>query len=162
MVVAAIILVKLGQEAYRWYAYADERQQIRTMSLRLEDAGFGVIRTQLEADSLRDVIVASDSVLSAFRPRLERYERRATLGTLPSTLHDSYRAELERYNRLVEERNARLYEWETVIGRNHEVVDRFNRLADSIRAVAAAMGEPYYDVPGPVEMAARRGLVAPD
>jgi predicted nucleic acid-binding Zn-ribbon protein len=161
MVLVAVILVRFGQEGYRWYAFGEERAQIRAMTERLEEVGYRVVRTQLQADSLRSSIEAADSLLENARRRMDAYERRASLGILPHAQFESYRRELETFNRDVTERNHRLAHWETVIGENHAVVEHYNQLADSIRAVAASMGEPYFDVPAPVEMAARRGLTPP-
>jgi hypothetical protein len=161
LVLTMVILLKLGQEGYRWHAYSNEREQLRDMSGRLEDAGYSVIRTQMRADSLRDSVLAADSLLASARGSLQNYEAYSNRGRLPPGLYDRYSHELSQFNLLVGERNARLTEWENAVGQNHEVVARYNRLADSIRAVAAAMGEPYFDVPSPAEMAARRGLTAP-
>jgi hypothetical protein len=162
LVLVVVILLKFGQEGYRWHAYSSEREQLRELSGRLEDAGYRVIRTQLRADSLRDSVLAADSVLAVARTGLKSYEAHADRGRLPPGLYDRYSRELESFNRTVVERNGRLAEWESAVEQNHEAVSRFNRLADSMRSVAAAMGEPYYDVPSPVEMAARRGLTAPE
>jgi hypothetical protein len=162
LVLTMVILLKLGQEGYRWHAYAGEREQLREMSGRLEDVGYRVIRTQMQVDSLRDSVLSADSLLSSARANLQDYEAHSNRGRLPPGLYERYSRELAHFNRLVSERNARLTEWENAVGQNHEVVARYNRLADSIRAVAATMGEPYYDVPSLVEMAARRGLTAPE
>jgi predicted nucleic acid-binding Zn-ribbon protein len=160
-VVAALLAVKLLQEGYRWYAYGDQRDQIREMTHRLEDLGYRVIRTQLAADSLRDQIESVDTELDRERRRMDAMERRATLGALTHQDFERYRVELDAFNQRIGERNARLSAWQEVISENHDVVSRYNQLADSIRAVAATMGEPYFDVPAPVDMAARRGLTAP-
>jgi hypothetical protein len=160
-VVALLVGVKLAQEGYRWYAYEDEREQIREMTARLEELGYRVIRSQLAADSLRGIIERTDARLEEERRRMEGYERRATLGALDMSGLERYRMELDAHNRSVTDRNRRLVVWQEVIAENHQVVSHYNSLADSIRAVAASMGEPYYDVPAPVEMAARRGLTAP-
>jgi hypothetical protein len=161
LVVVAIVTVKVGQEAYRWHAFEGEREQIREMTVRLEEHGYQVIRTHLRVDSLRASIERSDAALDSARRTLDAYERRATLGRLDPEASRRYREELDVFNAAVSERNTRMYEWESALGENHEVVARYNRLADSVRAVAARMGDPYYDVPAPVEMAARRGLIAP-
>ncbi|CAN5623549.1 hypothetical protein BH23GEM8_BH23GEM8_09010 [soil metagenome] len=162
LVLTVVILLKFGQEGYRWHAYSGEREQLREISVRLEDAGHTVIRTQIRADSLRDSVLASDSLLATARASLQNYEAHAERGRLSTGLYDRYSRELAHFNRIVGERNGRLSEWESAIEQNHEVVARYNRLADSLRSVAASMGEPYYDVPSPVEMAARRGLTAPE
>ncbi len=160
-VIGLLVGVKLAQEGYRWYAYEDEREQIRQMTDRLEELGYRVIRSQVAADSLRSIIEETDVVLDSDRRRMDAFERRATLGALDPIALERYRTELDEHNRRVTERNRRLVVWQEVITENHRVVGHFNGLADSIRAVAASMGEPYYDVPAPVEMAARRGLTAP-
>jgi len=162
LVLLAIILVKVGEEGYRWYAFADQREQLREMNTRLEEAGYQLVHGRIQVDSLRGALVAADAELAEGRTRLDSLERFADRATLPPGVYERYRAELTRFNRSVAQRNALLVGLESSVHRNHEAVDRYNVLADSIRAVAASLGEPYYDVPSPVELAARRGLVYPE
>lgn len=159
VVLLGLILLRVGQEGYRWWAYADERDQLRELTARLEEVGFEVVWTQLAADTLRQRIEEADSMLRSARVRVDGYERRAERGTLPTHLYEGYRSELDAYNREARGRNAGVRRWEEVVVRNHAAVTRYNALADSIRTVAAAIGEPYYPVPTPLEVAARRGLV---
>jgi hypothetical protein len=157
-VLLAVVLVKVGHETYRWWAYAEEREQLRALTTRLEEAGFDVVSTQLAADSLRRGMLRTDSVLDLTRQRVGEYERRAEGGTLPPHLFEGYRTELATFNRRVAERNETLYRWEEVVTRNHVAVGRYNAIADSMRLLATGIGEPYFPVPSPLEAAARRGL----
>jgi len=161
LLLLAVILVKVGEEAYRWFAFADQREQLREMDSRLEETGYQLVRSQIGVDSLRAMVEWSDAQLTEGRSRLDSIEQFADRGTLPPGLYDRYRAELSGFNRRVAERNAIVNDLESAVRRNHSMVDRYNVLADSIRAVAAALGEPYYNVPSPVELAARRGLIHP-
>ena len=47
-------------------------------------------------------------------------------------------------------------EWREVVNNNHHYVDRYNLLADSMRSVAGRMGEPYYPIRTPAEIATSR------
>jgi hypothetical protein len=161
VVLLAVVAMKLGHEAYRWFAYADERAELREMTERLEGAALEVVISQLATDSMRASIEAADSRLGELRERVDEFEKWSHRGTLPEHLHRRYRMELDRYNAQVAERNSRLDRWEEVVGRNHSAVAHYNRLADSVRLVAARMGEPFYPVPSPVEVAIRRGLLDP-
>ena len=58
----------------------------------------------------------------------------------------------------VRRRNDKLGEWRAVVESNHAAADRYNLLADSMRSVAARMGDPYYAVPSPVELAVAHGI----
>ena len=58
------------------------------------------------------------------------------------------------------ERNALYREWRGLVDSNRTYVERYNVIVDSIRAAATAMGEPYYPIPTPAEIAARRGAGA--
>jgi hypothetical protein len=154
--------VRVGQEVYRWYAFADHRAEMRGMTARLDEIGMAVVGSYIDSDTLRSSVVRMDARLSAARARVEAYEARGNRGTLPQTLFDEYRRELESYNGLIAERNRRLSGWEDAVSLNHEAVARYNRLADSIRHVAAAIGEPFYAPATPAEVAERRGLRLPE
>ena len=160
-VLALVVALKIGHDLWRWWAYAEERAELRSLTARLEEVGVEVVRTQLAADSLRHGILRSDSALNLARDRVDAYESWTEGGVLPGELYARYRGELASFNRQVAERNERLTRWEEVVVRNHTVVARYNELADSIRLVAARIGEPYYPVPTPVELAERRGIRLP-
>lgn len=160
LIAAAVVLAaNLARQTYRWYAYADERQELRRMGVELESAGLAVMRTQLFADSLRAVIEAADHELRDDRLSLDRIERRADGDGLPPALYEEYRRGLDLYNGRVAARNERFEQWRGVVTRNHGAVDRYNLLADSMRLLGARMGEPYLSIPSPAELAVRHGLV---
>lgn len=159
LLVALVAVVNLGRQVYGWIAYADERASLQGLSERLEDAGLEVMRTQLSADSLRVQIQAMDSELGGRKQSVASFERFVRDGALPAHLYDAYRTELEGYNRQVQIRNARFARWKEVVVRNHAAVGRYNGLADSIRSLADQIGEPYFQIPSPVELAVKRGLV---
>lgn len=152
-----VVAVNLARQGYGWVAYADERAELRRLAVRLDSAGLTVVRTSVEAARLREVIEEADGWLADQRRELDRVERRAAGGGVPPTLYDGYLRTLERYNERVNERNDRFERWREVVTANHHAVDRYNALADSMRAVGARMREPYIDVPSPAEVAARHG-----
>jgi hypothetical protein len=161
-VAAVIVLVatlKFAQQVYRWVVFADERSQIGRVEAELQEAALGVIRTQITADSLRIRIEAVDSNLDQEREQLDRYESQALRGTISRSTETRYRAELASYNRQVAQRNELFLDWRETIDRNHAQVDRYNLLADSVRTLAAEIGEPYYPILSPAEVAERRGLL---
>lgn len=151
--------VKLGREIYRWAAFGAERAELVALRERVLDAGAEVVRTGTLTDSLRQEIEGEDQLLAQQRRAVERYDRYAHDGALPAHLYPAYREELDRFNRRVEERNARADHWRTLVQSNRDAVSRYNALADSIRAVAARLGEEYYSVPLPAEAATERGFV---
>jgi hypothetical protein len=59
----------------------------------------------------------------------------------------------------VSERNELFADWRATVEANHEHVRRYNRLVDEIREGAARMGEAYFPIPSPAEVAYRRGLL---
>jgi hypothetical protein len=158
LAVAVLLLVgiQLAREAFRWYAYAEERSAVQRLVGELEEAGVEVVRTQLRADTLRHEIEAADRALGEVRAEVAAYERQARSGSISPRLYPGYRDRVEEFNRRVAQRNARLEEWEETILRNHRAVGRYNLMADSIRWYTARMGEPYYSIPTPAELAARR------
>lgn len=159
LLVALLAAVNLGRQVYGWFAYADERGALQGLSDRLEVAGLEVMRTQLGADSLRRRIQQMDRELGSRKQSVAAFERFVQDGALPAHLYDAYRAELDGYNRQVQGRNEVFARWKEVVVRNHAAVGRFNGLADSIRSLADRIGEPYFQIPSPVEIAAERGLV---
>lgn len=157
-----VALVLIGTHAaygtYRWLAFAEERAQLRALNAQVDVAGFQVIRTQLRVDSLQRRIGGLDRELRTVRSALARFGEHEVEGALPPALHAQYRAEIARYNQRVEQRNGWFARWQAAVRNNAAAVRRYNRLADSIRSVAARMGEPYYNIPSPVEAAVRQGL----
>jgi hypothetical protein len=156
LAVLLIAAAKLGQQLYRWYAYSEERREIGRLYAELEEAGMGVIRTQVRADTLRWAIARADEGLAASREELARYEGQLERGRLSRVLEGAYRRGLGAHNQGIVERNELFSDWRTVADSNRAFVDRYNLLADSIRRVAARMGEPYYPVPSPAEIASRQ------
>lgn len=155
-VVGALLVMMVGREVYRWVAYREERSEFVHMRERLIDAGAAVMETRSASETLRAEVEAGDARLKSERAVVQRYTRYARHGALPAHLFGGYREALDRYNQQVSERNRKVGEWQTIIARNHAAVDRFNALADSMRTAAAAMGDPYYAVPSPLQAAAER------
>ncbi|MEX2571004.1 MAG: hypothetical protein WD737_06840 [Gemmatimonadota bacterium] len=160
-ILVMIAAAKVGQQLWRWYAFADERVAVATLEAQLDSAGLGVISTHLRADSLRIAIEGLDDELARSRQQLDRYERQAGSGGMLQSLQGRHRDDLAAFNQRVRERNAHFSGWRTVVDSNHVYVDRYNLLVDSIQALTARMGEPYYSIPSPAEIANRHGLEAP-
>jgi hypothetical protein len=158
IVAALLIAANVGRQGYRWFAFADERADLRRLSAKLEATALAVMRTQILADSLRRTIETVDAGLGGDRQELSRVERRAEGDGLPPLLYDEYRRGLERYNARVVTRNRDFERWREVVSRNHRAVDGYNALADSIRGLGNRMGEPYIAIPSPAEVAVRHGL----
>jgi hypothetical protein len=159
VILALLVFARVAHQTYRWYAHDEERARIEALSALLEDVGLRVVTTQLAGDSLRALVEQMDRGLAGTRAAIAAYERHAVGGALPAHLYGAYRGDLDAHNRRVVERNARFEQWREAVGRNHAAVTRFNSLADSIRVAAAAMGEPYYSIPTPAEIALEHGLV---
>jgi hypothetical protein len=157
-IAAALLVVNLGRQLYRWAAFADERDDLRRLGVELDGAALGVMRTQLLADSLRGAIQTLDSRLEAQRAALAALERAANGGGLPPQLYEEYRADLDEYNGSVAARNDGFDRWRAVVERNHLAVGNYNVLADSIRSIGVTIGEPYISIPSPAEVAVRHGL----
>lgn len=157
-VLVLVIVFKVGHELYRWVAFSDERARLRDFSGSIDDIGVRVVRTQLRADSLQAVIESLDRGLDTARKAVAKYESKSVGGAIPERFYAAYRAKLDAYNRAVRERNAQLGQWHAVVDSNHVASDEYNSLADSIRAVAGQMGEPYYPIPSPMELAAQAGV----
>lgn len=156
---AALVLllaVKMGKELYDWRAHADDRARLVAVRGRLVDAGAEIMRTRAQLDTLKGVLDREDGALERERRALGAYDRKAQGSALPTHLYEAYRADLDRYNEHVARRNESFHTWQAVLARNHSAVDRYNALADSLRAVAEVLGDPYYQVPSPLEAAAER------
>jgi hypothetical protein len=160
-VTAVIVAINVVRQLYRWFAFEEERVELVRLNHEVEGTALEVMRTQLQADSLRGVIQEMDGDLGAQRRGLQRLERRAGEGGLPPLLFQEYRQLLDETNDLVAVRNHSFEEWRTVVEGNHRAVRRYNALADSIRGIGAKMGEPYLSIPSPAEVATRHGLRVP-
>ena len=162
LLVVLIVAAKAGAEWLRWATSGEERAQIRTLREQVVDVGVDVVRAQARADTLRLAIEREDSALERQRVALDRYTGRAQDGALSADVYARYRRELTRYNAHVTARNESFARWQQERMRSGAAVDRYNRLSDSIRSIAARIGEPYYPVPLPIEAAAERGLIRVD
>lgn len=151
-IVLLVLVVRLSEQLYRWWAFAEERAAIAQLDEELRRVAVGVISTQLRADTLRKSIERVDSELAAGRGEVDLYEGRAGREDLGDSLEGVYREVVGRYNQMIEERNELFSTWQEVVDENHRYVDRYNLLADSIRTLAASMGEPYYPIRSPAEM----------
>ena len=158
VVLGVLVAARVAHQTYQWYAHDEERARIQGLTEELEHVGLDVVRTQLAIDSLRAVVEEMDHQLEGTRAAVAAYQRHAVGGALPAHLYEAYRGDLEIHNRRVVERNARFDQWREAASRNHAAVRRFNALAESIRATAAEMGEPYYSIPTPAEIALEHGL----
>jgi hypothetical protein len=159
--VSFIGAIKLGQQLYRWAAFGEERERISALDHSLQEAGLGVIATQVRSDSIRAVIASIDEELAVSRSRLENFERLASSRAISSTVEQAYRRDLAAHNADISRRNELFRAWAEIIGVNHVHVERYNTLVDSIRKLAADMGEPYYPILSPAEIASRNGVPAP-
>ena len=162
LVLLAVIGIKLSEQLYRWAAFRDERRQVGEMRERLLDSGAELTLSRAESRKQRLAMEEDDRKLEAERRSLMRYNRYSNGGFLPTALYDAYKEELERYNRHVVERNGRLRAYQQAHDRYAAAVDLYNARADSVRAIAARMGEPYYAVPTPLEAAVQRGVLKPE
>jgi hypothetical protein len=156
-----VAAIKLGQQLYRWAAFGEERARISALDSSLQEAGLGVISTQVRSDSIRAVIASIDEQLTVSRDRLDRYERQAAERSISTSTERAYRRELADHNANIRRRNQLFREWADIIDVNHVHVERYNTIVDSIRGLAADMGEPYYPILSPAEIASRNGVPAP-
>lgn len=152
-------LAKIGQQVYRWQAFSAERVAIGRLEGELELSALGVIGTQITADSLRRAILDADETLGAAQRRLDRVDSDVLGTSLPRAQEMVYRRNLGDYNEQVARRNELVKRWRETLEENHVHVDRYNAVADSIRGLADRMGEPFYPIRSPAEIAATRGLV---
>lgn len=158
-VLVLVVVFKLANELYRWVAYADERSRLSQLTGAIDSVGVRVVRTQITADSLQHIVEEMDRGLDGARRGVAEFEGRSVDGAIPRRIYAEYRKRLDAYNLAVRTRNARLAEWRGVVESNHQASARFNALADSMRAVATRMGEPYYEIPSPIELAVKHGLI---
>lgn len=156
-----VVGVKLSDQVYSWLAYGPERQQVKVLRAQAIDAGAQLVRTRQESDSMRAVLHAEDAALEQELEALRRYDELAHDGSLPPDVYERYRGDLTHYNAHVGERNAKLAAWQEILARNHEAVNRYNMLSDSIHDIATRMGNPYYSIPTPAEAAIEKGVLRP-
>jgi hypothetical protein len=159
LVLGGVVAIRQGQELFHSYVYADELTRLDRMVNVLEEDGVQVVRTRMRADSLRAIIEEIDRELVKRKEAVSAYDRHVSQGALPSRLYTAYRRELDAYNRRVMERNQVFERWKAVVVENHAAVGRYNSRADTIRALADRIGEPYFRIPSPVEAAAERGIL---
>ncbi len=159
-IVALVAALKLSQQLYRFVVERDERLEIARMEDEIEEAGYGIIITQLQADSLREVIDSLDAEIEQVRAELDEVERRLANGEGSNIVELSYRQRINAYNRRVRERNELYGRWRTIADSNSTYVRRYDALFDSIRTATTALGEPYYPIPTPAEIMARRRSAA--
>jgi len=152
-VLLVIVGVKLSEQAYALVAFRDERAQARELRERLLQTGAELVAARAEFDTLKHRVEAEDSVLQKELRALRRFTR---MGSLTQQVYDRYERERLRYNLHVEERNDLAREWEASARRHESHAEQYNRLADSLQALAVRMGEPYYQVPTALEAAAER------
>lgn len=159
VVLLAIVGVKLSEQLYRFVAFRDERAQARVLQERLLDAGARVELARTEDRRMRTLLAEDDERLERERARLMRLQSGLEHEPASMAEYEQYRAALEAYNRHVVARNGRNREHQAFRERLLASVEEYVALGDSIRAVAAAMGEHYYSVPTPLEAAVARGVV---
>ena len=154
----AIIAVELAHDVYRWYAFSEERAQLRVLNEMVDAAGVAVVKTQLREDSLLDRIEAMDQALESSRDAFTAYDERARDGSLTAGGYQQYRARIARYNDQIAVRNAWIVRYQRAVSGNRDAVKQYNRLAEEIRSIAARMGEQHYNIPSPVEAAVKNGM----
>ena len=153
---SVLLLARVGQQVYRWQTFAPERVEIGRLEGELETAGLGVVRSQVEADSIQAALEAMDVELRDTRGTLDLLERSALNTRARGSVSGYYRA-LEAYNRRVRSRNELFASWRESLESNQRFVDRYNLVADSIRFLAESMGELYYPILTPAEIAVDNG-----
>jgi len=108
------------------------------------------------------VLQQEDAGLEEERRQLMRLQHGLEAGPVSAEQYDEYRQALETYNHHVVSRNGRVQQYQTVRERYATNWERHAALADSVREIAARMGEPYYSVPTPLEAARARGVITVD
>lgn len=161
LVVLFLLLVafRVAQDGYAWLSHGPERARYTELREQLLDAGVEVVRTRARADTLRSRREAADRALDPDREALDLYQERMEREVLPRAAYAAYRDRVERYNRRVEILNRRSRELNAAMARSQRAQRRYYALADSVRAVARVLGDPYHPVPTPEEAAAERGII---
>lgn len=158
-VVLLLVAFGIGRDLYQWYAYRTERETVLRLRAAAVNAGAELVVLTRRAEAMRRTAERADSVVGEDVAALRRYERYVRGSTLPALVYPLYERDWRRYQRAVAARDAALARFGESRDRLRALASRYNLLADSIRAVAARMGDPYYHVPLPVEAAAERGLL---
>jgi hypothetical protein len=160
-VVLTLVLLgsfRVGQQLFRWYAFSEERVELARLEAALEEEALGIVSTRLDAETLRRRVEVLDSELRERRQQLDASERQLVTLRPERSSAVRFQTELELYNQRVGERNSVFGDWRNTLLRNQEHVWRYNILVDSIRAAAERMGEPFYPIRTPAEIAATRGV----
>ena len=160
-VLLVIVGVKASEQLYSLVAFRDERAQVRGVRDALAESGARIVETEARLKEMRAALQAEDVALERELRSLQRYYRQARGNALPAAIYDDYSVDLARYNAHVSQRNTMLAELDGV--RDGYVADlrRYDQLADSIHALAVRMGEPYYQIPSPLEAATQVPRTAP-
>jgi hypothetical protein len=153
-VLLVIVGVKASEQLYGYVAFRDERVAVRSLRAELGGAAAQLVTVRARMDSLHKAIDAEDAQLTRELAGLHRYQRQARHRQLPRGLYEQYMQSLQEYNLHVESRNVIHREWQLLAARRDNLAYRYDSLADSIHALAVRMGQPYYQVPGPLEAAA--------
>jgi hypothetical protein len=154
-VILVIAGIKGSEQLYSFVAYRDERAAVRTLRADLVHTGTDLVAVRGRKDTLYAEIKGRDRELERELRHMQGILR-ANGRTLPPELYERYNAERIRYNLHIDERNARLREWQELDERHLALAGRYNLLADSIHGIAVRMGEPYYQVPSALEAAQER------
>ncbi|HEU0016583.1 MAG TPA: hypothetical protein VFQ45_23075 [Longimicrobium sp.] len=157
LVLLTILGIKASEQVYRAVAFRDERAEVRRLRRDLAPISADLLGARAEGDSLRRALAAEDRALGRRAQALRRYNRIARHGRLPADVYAEYRAEAAQYDSNAAVYDALVRRLEGVHAREHAAITRYNLLADSIHALAARMGRPYYEVPSPLEAAAEAG-----
>ena len=161
-VLLAFVGVKLSEQLYRYVAFRDERAQVAVLRDRLLDAGAALEVARGEHRAAREALEAQDELLEQERRGLMRLQRAVESGPVSEAQYAGYRTALETYNHHVVDRNGRYQSYQDIRDRWVGSVESYTSLADSVRQIAARMGEPYYSVPTPLEAAVARGVIKPE
>lgn len=153
-VMLVIVGVKASEQLYGFVAFRDERTQVKALRAQLGGAASELVAARARMDSLHRDIDAQDLKLTRELAGLHRFQRQARHRQLPPALYDSYMAALQEYNLRVESRNLVHREWQQLAARRDGLAFRYDSLADNIHSLAVRMGQPYYQVPSPLEAAA--------
>lgn len=152
-VLLVVVGVKLSEQAYALVAFRDERALARDLRERLGQTGDELVSARAREDSLRALISDEDAQLERELRVVRRFHREARQGYLTPERHAEYTEQLSRYNTRVVARNEVLRSFEALHTRHQAAAERYNRLADSLHALAVRMRQPYYQVPTALEAA---------
>lgn len=161
VVFLGVVVLLVGRETYRWFAYADERNALLAMRPEIVNAGAEAVRTREQTDSLRARVDSLNRDLDRRGEGLRRYGRIAVNGLLPPDVYRLYARDRRAYEQVLSRRDEWYAAWKNSYERNRAAVRRYAVLADSMRDVALRMGDPYYHVPMPVEAALEKGVLPP-